>query len=230
MESFSSCSVCYEEFNTDICKPLMLDRCGHSFCKKCIFNFIDMSCPKCRTRFKKTHPNYALIDTLTSTSNVSSDAINYLNTLQNNIDNYSELFSSNMKANEIFLNTNKRINQWVEKENEKIYDYIIKKRQKLNAKEEKLLKNLNERKRSLIKECDELKQKYQSAEYADFLESKTALKTKIERWKNNLFNNKNAKYESSVQDVNIDLRRRKVLLEYKSNLLKEIDQLMINYK
>lgn len=218
------CPVCYEDFNTESNKPLILDKCGHSLCKKCISNLQEtMTCPNCRIKFKKTYPNYALMDVLKSTFNSSSDTINYLDTLQENFESYAELLSSNLEANEIFKNSTRRINEWAEKENELINDYINEKIQKLIKKEEKLLINVREKKRSMIKECDQLKHKYNLAEHSDILGLKNSIKTKIQKWKNNLLS-RNVKNEHLIQD---DRKYRQIVSEYKANLLKQINCIML---
>ncbi len=48
------CVVCYENFNDPY-----ITKCGHTFCKACITDWIekDPSCPSCRKPVKKTNPN-----------------------------------------------------------------------------------------------------------------------------------------------------------------------------
>lgn len=52
MSAFS-CSVCFEDFNSDLRKPILLE-CGHTFCSHCLATMHATFCPICRTKIKKT--------------------------------------------------------------------------------------------------------------------------------------------------------------------------------
>jgi hypothetical protein len=66
MEEALTCPIGFEIYNDNINKPVTLDSCGHTFCIKCIQMLKIKSCPQCRKMFDKTHPNYTLIDIITS--------------------------------------------------------------------------------------------------------------------------------------------------------------------
>jgi len=57
------CAICYEILN----EPMMI-KCGHTFCKVCIFREIDVRkrCPLCRTAvsFEHASPNIAVLSTV----------------------------------------------------------------------------------------------------------------------------------------------------------------------
>ena len=66
MEEALTCPIGFEIYNDNTNKPFTLDSCGHTFCIKCIQLLKIKSCPQCRKIFDKTHPNYTLIDIITS--------------------------------------------------------------------------------------------------------------------------------------------------------------------
>ena len=63
MKTIITCPIGFESYDDNEHKPLSLDNCGHTFCKKCLSMIENSkSCPQCRTQFKKTNVNYALLD------------------------------------------------------------------------------------------------------------------------------------------------------------------------
>lgn len=57
MEEFQCCQICFERFDTKDHIPLLLVKCQHSYCSKCLKNIYkskrltnQLDCPECRTR------------------------------------------------------------------------------------------------------------------------------------------------------------------------------------
>jgi hypothetical protein len=57
-----TCQVCLLSFDQNDRKPMVLDKCGHSVCLKCIESLTERKCPKCRACFDKTLKNYSLLE------------------------------------------------------------------------------------------------------------------------------------------------------------------------
>ncbi|KAG0715715.1 putative RING finger protein [Chionoecetes opilio] len=52
MEELLSCSVCCEQYQEKHRHPVLLPRCGHSFCRPCVAFLVKngcVICPSCRT-------------------------------------------------------------------------------------------------------------------------------------------------------------------------------------
>lgn len=68
--STATCPVCFDCFNSEELQPLILPKCGHTVCKKCLNHIVRSStlvkCPVCRkinpTDLTKIPVNYALLD------------------------------------------------------------------------------------------------------------------------------------------------------------------------
>jgi RING-type zinc-finger/B-box zinc finger len=64
------CPICFDNFNSEILRPLILPKCGHTVCVKCLKHIMKASsiikCPVCRktnpTEISKLPVNYALFD------------------------------------------------------------------------------------------------------------------------------------------------------------------------
>ena len=75
-----SCSICLQNYNTQACKPIVIDPCGHGLCEKCFLDYNNnsnnnnnnqnqinnKSCPECRKQITSVIPNRSLIDYLNS--------------------------------------------------------------------------------------------------------------------------------------------------------------------
>jgi hypothetical protein len=68
MEEALTCPIGFEVYNDGENKPFTLDSCGHTFCIKCVQMLSVKLCPQCRKTFDRVHPNYTLIDIITSKS------------------------------------------------------------------------------------------------------------------------------------------------------------------
>jgi hypothetical protein len=75
-----SCKICLEDFSPQVC-PHTLDNCGHTICVNCIKRIMNKKCPLCRSSFKKSFPNYELIENIKSFSENIIDKIICIETM-----------------------------------------------------------------------------------------------------------------------------------------------------
>ena len=64
-ESALQCDICYNDFDQQIHKPLVLYPCSHTICSECISRLPAQICPTCRTTFTSRAPNFSFINLLT---------------------------------------------------------------------------------------------------------------------------------------------------------------------
>ncbi|XP_042238307.1 tripartite motif-containing protein 75-like [Homarus americanus] len=59
-ESALTCGVCLSDFDAGFRRPLLLPKCGHTFCRLCIKDLAargDISCPSCRYKYSEVEPD-----------------------------------------------------------------------------------------------------------------------------------------------------------------------------
>ena len=103
--SANQCSICMENYNSQLNPPYTCNPCGHVFCKVCIDNWSrsHQSCPECRGNVHNTIPNRALLELIESNDdNMDNSGISVSNhpvsSIElNNMDNpYTNIPSDNM--------------------------------------------------------------------------------------------------------------------------------------
>lgn len=60
-----NCKICFENFDLNEHKPMVMIPCGHTVCQKCLERIKQQTldvCPTCRIQITLDRPNYALID------------------------------------------------------------------------------------------------------------------------------------------------------------------------
>ena len=58
------CDICFEKFDHSINKPLVLFRCAHTMCSKCVSLLSEPKCPSCGCVIEETRPNWSLLKTV----------------------------------------------------------------------------------------------------------------------------------------------------------------------
>nr|XP_027232549.1 RING finger protein 207-like [Penaeus vannamei] len=60
LESALLCGICLSEFDATLRRPLILPKCGHTFCRICVKNLAargEVLCPSCRCRYQDVDPD-----------------------------------------------------------------------------------------------------------------------------------------------------------------------------
>ena len=55
------CEICFDKFDHSFNKPMVLIRCGHTVCAKCVNNLAEKKCPSCNMAIKETLVNWAIL-------------------------------------------------------------------------------------------------------------------------------------------------------------------------
>ncbi len=63
-----NCKICFEQYNKNKHKPVILMQCGHSVCITCLNELTTFLCPICREQIITSKPNYDLIYFLFNTN------------------------------------------------------------------------------------------------------------------------------------------------------------------
>ena len=69
------CSICNEDFNEKVHRPISLNPCGHSFCLKCINQLPNQVCPNCRIDIQSKTVNYGIMNMLKDIARSKSSMI-----------------------------------------------------------------------------------------------------------------------------------------------------------
>ena len=71
------CSVCMENYNSQLNPPYTCNPCGHVFCKVCIENWrrSHQTCPTCRGQVLNIIQNRDLLEVIESGNTVSTDPL-----------------------------------------------------------------------------------------------------------------------------------------------------------
>ncbi len=120
-----NCKICFEQYNKNKHKPVILMQCGHSVCITCLNELTTFLCPICREQIITSKPNYDLIDLLEQATN------------QQQQQQVTKSFHT-INLKEIINNDLKYLNQYLHKECEKKID---KYKFELNRKTNEILKN-----------------------------------------------------------------------------------------
>jgi len=121
-----NCKICFEQYNKNKHKPVILMQCGHSICITCLNELTTFLCPICREQIITSKPNYDLIDLLEQATNQQQQQQQVTKSFH----------TINLK--EIINNDLKYLNQYLNKECEKKID---KYKFELNRKTNEILKN-----------------------------------------------------------------------------------------
>ena len=57
-----ACKICLEKFDHSLKRPLVLFRCGHTFCAQCVGDFIEKLCPICRCKIEDFTINWSILE------------------------------------------------------------------------------------------------------------------------------------------------------------------------
>ena len=57
------CDICLEKFDHSLNKPLVLIRCAHTLCAKCVDNLVKKKCPTCNGKIEETRTNWSILKT-----------------------------------------------------------------------------------------------------------------------------------------------------------------------
>ena len=57
------CDICLEKFDHSLNKPLVLIRCAHTICAKCVDNLVEKKCPTCNCDIEETRTNWSILKT-----------------------------------------------------------------------------------------------------------------------------------------------------------------------
>ena len=84
-----SCSICLENYNNNLCIPVICDPCGHGLCQTCLDSWKRQgrnTCPQCRQIINSSVINRSLIDILdnrvdnnTLNTGINNDSTNNAN-------------------------------------------------------------------------------------------------------------------------------------------------------
>lgn len=168
MKTIITCPIGFESYDDNEHKPLSLDNCGHTFCKKCLSMIENSkSCPQCRAQFKKTNVNYALLDIISNCND--------------NINENNKSFETKKKVDQI----EKHLKEFGKmcKESKNLVDENFRNmRFEINNYSESRINEIIEKQNNLLKELDELesnsKSKYQNYELKNRL-----IFNKLKNWK-----------------------------------------------
>ena len=93
-ESSLQCDICFNDFDHDLNKPLVLQPCCHTICSDCVKRLLNRTCPTCRSLFTNKAPNFAILKMLEckdvqqrnapSTSSINVQSCNSLEILYQN--------------------------------------------------------------------------------------------------------------------------------------------------
>jgi len=95
------CEICLEKFDHSINKPLVLFRCGHTLCSKCVDNLHEKKCHNCSDPIEDIRPNWAVLKTTPESEydKMKADLLKSLTEielLEKNIQNTEQKNSSNL--------------------------------------------------------------------------------------------------------------------------------------
>ena len=81
------CNICYEKFDLNSHKPVIIMMCAHTFCSKCLHKLTKDSelCPVCKGEIISMKPNYSIIEFLEEKQKVSIKLIHKLFLIYSNI-------------------------------------------------------------------------------------------------------------------------------------------------
>jgi hypothetical protein len=57
------CDICLEKYDNSIKRPLIIIKCGHTYCAECLGNLIEKKCPSCNVYIDSTITNFAVLKT-----------------------------------------------------------------------------------------------------------------------------------------------------------------------
>ena len=57
------CDICLEKFDHSLNKPLVLIRCAHTLCARCVENLVEKKCPNCNAEIEEARTNWSVLKT-----------------------------------------------------------------------------------------------------------------------------------------------------------------------
>ena len=57
------CDICLENYDNSIKRPLIIIKCGHTYCAECLGNIVEKKCPSCNAYIDSTITNFAVLKT-----------------------------------------------------------------------------------------------------------------------------------------------------------------------
>ena len=154
------CDICLEKFDHSINKPLVLFRCGHTLCSKCVESLIEKKCPSCSCLIEEIRPNWSLLK-IAPESEYDIAKIEALKSL-NEIESIENKLEDTVNQTESNLDLIKRLKSQVECRANELTKQINLDKKELLKEIEKKCKTLNQQPQqsepSLLKK-NELKEK-----------------------------------------------------------------------
>ena len=203
------CDICLEKFDHSINKPLVLFRCGHTLCSKCVNNLVEKKCPTCNGLIEETRPNWALLKTA-----VESD--------------YDKMKSELLKSLSEIESLEKKLETTEQQKSEKNLDLIKRLKSQVQSRADEHVKQINSDKKLLFKEIET---KFKDLEQQEQAKSESETKDKKDEIKEKLNDNKFDKKQ--LIDLKPELINRLSILSVKAKTIGEFAdsfELIVNEK
>lgn len=138
------CDICLEKFDHSLNKPLVLIRCAHTLCSKCVKNLAENKCPSCNSVIEETKTNWSILKTA-SDSEYDKVKLELERTLNEIESLEKKLFETKEKRIDENTHKAKLVKTQVEKQANDLIKLINENKKRLFKEIETNTKNLNKK-------------------------------------------------------------------------------------